>query len=96
MAGFWGWFLAQTCKVEAVQEQLLLLSDDWPCVMMISEAADFYKKVAQGGLGPESYCRFWWHALLAFSSVLGAKLGCLWLNIRCIVVALALLVTQLD
>lgn len=32
--------------------------------------------MAQGGMGFESHCGFWWHAILTFSSVLGAKLSC--------------------
>ena len=73
MAGFWGWFLAQTCKVKAAQAQLLLLNTCFGTHAMC-EAADLYKKMAQGGVGPESYCRFWWHAVLTFSSMLGATL----------------------
>lgn len=81
MAGFWGWFLAQTCKVKAAQAQPLLLSNACFGTHTTCNAADLYEKMAQGGVGPESYCRFWWHAILAFSSVLGAKLCCPKLNV---------------
>ena len=37
-------------------------------------SADLHQKMAQGSLGPKSYCRFWWNAVLALCSMLGAKL----------------------
>lgn len=75
MAGFWGWFLAQTCKVKAVQAQphcSQMCSVDARCLF---DVADLYKTMAQRSLGLESSCGFWWHAILTFCSVLGAKLS---------------------
>lgn len=44
----------------------------------MSNCADLHKKMAQGSLGPKSYRRFWWHAILAFRPVLGAELCYSW------------------